>query len=352
MNILLLGGTGAIGKDVATALDNGQNEVYVTSRSTHADVGQVHYLQGNARDLDFLKQALKTAQWDTVVDFMVYHSQDDFTRHMNLMLENTHQYVFLSSCRVFAASNAPITENSPRHLEANNDDEFLNSYEYAVAKAKQEDALRKSKYGNWTIIRPYITFNDNRLQLGVMEKENWLYRALHGRTIVFSDDIASKLTTLTSGHDVSACIAKVIGQPSSLGKTYNVTAPEQHTWSEILNIYLETLEKHLGKQPKVMMTKEYKSFYGMPFQVKYDRLYDRTFDNSKISQATKGFVFSDVRASLTECLERFMYHPRFLQIDWAEQAYLDKLTKERASLKEIPGWRSKLVYIHLRYFSK
>ena len=41
-------------------------------------------------------------------------------------------------------------------------------------------------------------------QLGVLEKELWLYRALNGRTIVFSKDIAEKSTTLTYGYDVAS----------------------------------------------------------------------------------------------------------------------------------------------------
>ena len=53
-----------------------------------------------------------------------------------------------------------------------------------LTKALQENLLRASGYKNWTIVRPYITFSDIRLQLGVYEKEQWLYRALQGRAIV------------------------------------------------------------------------------------------------------------------------------------------------------------------------
>ena len=53
----------------------------------------------------------------------------------------------------------------------------------------EENLLFNSEKNNFTIIRPTITYNTQRLQLGVLEKENWLYRALHGRAIVFSDDV-------------------------------------------------------------------------------------------------------------------------------------------------------------------
>ena len=60
--------------------------------------------------------------------------------------------------------------------EVSEDSNFVNHYpyEYAIAKAKMENLLKKPSKKNWTIIRPYITFNDNRLQLGTLEKEMWL----------------------------------------------------------------------------------------------------------------------------------------------------------------------------------
>ena len=41
----------------------------------------------------------------------------------------------------------------------------------ALQKAREENLLLKSDSRNWTIIRPYITYYDERLQLGVFEKK-------------------------------------------------------------------------------------------------------------------------------------------------------------------------------------
>lgn len=54
---------------------------------------------------------------------------------------------------------------------------ILSIDEYAITKAHQENLLINSKNKNWTIIRPYITYSEQRLQLGTFEKEDWLYRA-------------------------------------------------------------------------------------------------------------------------------------------------------------------------------
>lgn len=54
-----------------------------------------------------------------------------------------------------------------------------------MAKARQEDILYQSGFSNYTIVRPSVTYNTYRLQLGALEKENWLYRALKVDVLFF-----------------------------------------------------------------------------------------------------------------------------------------------------------------------
>lgn len=172
-----------------------EDEIYVTSRKQMTSRDNLHYIQGNAKDPDFFVSLLNR-KYDVIIDFMVYGT-DELERRLPELLSHTDQYCFFSSSRVYAESRQPITEESPRLLDVCTDQEYLHTDEYALAKAREEDLLRKSKEKNWTIIRPYITYNDYRLQLGVYEKENWLYRALQGRTIVLPKDIADRKTSLT-----------------------------------------------------------------------------------------------------------------------------------------------------------
>lgn len=171
------------------------------------------------------------------------YSTAQFSKRYEAILSSTDQYIFLSSARVYAQSDKPLTEGSPRLLDVCHDADYLITDEYALAKARQEDLLRNSGKNNWTIIRPYITYSEYRLQLSCLEKESWLYRALHGRTIVISNDLLSRKTTFTYGEDVASGIVSVIGNCESLGKSYHITNNEAHTWEEILSIYLTAIEK-------------------------------------------------------------------------------------------------------------
>lgn len=349
MKVLVLGGTGAIGVHLVQMLSNNGIETFVTSRKRQSSEGRIHYLQGNANEIEFLKTVLQE-KWDAIVDFMVY-STSDFKERVNILLYATSQYVFLSSSRVYADSDQPITETSPRLLDISKDKEFLSTDEYSLTKARQEDILKSSGKNNWTIIRPYITYSEYRFQLGVLEKEEWLYRALHGRTIVFSKDINSKITTLTYGLDVSKGIMALISNNKTLGETFHITNGYSNNWEEILDIYLEVLKKHLGYKPKVLLLDlgKFLEYKPAKYQILYDRLFNRQFDNSKIVQYINKDSFIKPEIGLENCLEEFLINPLFNNIDWKIEALRDRQIGEKTLLREIQGLKQKIKYIVYRY---
>ena len=325
------------------------DQVSVTTRAHREPTVNIKYIQGNAQDDSFLDRLL-SRKWDAIVDFMVY-STSVFQQRVSKLLSATDQYLFLSSARVYADPGAKIREDSPRLLDSTDDEVFLATDEYSLAKARQEDILRQSGSTSWTIIRPYITYSEQRLQLGVLEKEGWLYRALKGRTIVFSEDIANKLTTLTYGLDVADAIAALIGQPHSFGEAYHITQRNAASWHDILEIYLRVLEQKIGKRPKIILLglNDFSRCKRAEYQIKYDRLFDREFDSTKIAELVDLDAFRPLEQGLTGCLEAFLKDPQFLTIDWRSEGIKDRYSGEVASLLEIPGWKQKVKYIIYRF---
>lgn len=352
VKVLLLGGTGAMGSHLTNLLSDKGDRVVVTSRNYNTSKGLVEYRQGNAKNIDFLREVLEE-QWDAIVDFMVY-SEEEFRERVDLLLNSTSQYVFLSSARVYNESKETITEESARLLDNSLDKEFLSTNEYSLYKARQENILCSSHKKNWTIIRPYITYSEKRLQLGTLEKENWLYRALKRKTIVFSKDINNHFTTLTYGLDVATGIASLINNPNSFGEAYHITSQYACKWSDILNIYLEVLETQLGYRPKVIYQDlpDFLTWNPGKYQIIYDRLFDRKFDNTKVSSYIDTKEFTHFKTGLTNCLTEFLENPEFLNVDWRSEAIKDRYTKERTPLKEISGLKQKTKYIIFRYLLK
>lgn len=353
MKVLLLGGTGAIGGNLVKILQEHKIAAVITSRKNRRSHDSIKYVKGDAHDYSFVKQ-LCSEKWDAVVDFMSYKTEE-FEKRVDLLLSCTAQYIYISSARVYADDEHPIKETSPRLLDVIKDEKYLLTDEYALTKARQENVLKNhSISNNYTIVRPYITYSTNRLQLGVLEKEEWLYRALCGHTIVFTEAIAAKITTMTDGYDVAEGIYNLIGNRDALGETFHITSEQLRTWSDILNIYSSTFKEITGKEFKVKMV-SVQDFVkcrlkGLEYQVIYDRLYNRDFDVAKGTKLVGSINFKSPEQGLRKCLMNFLKGSReFISIDFVHEAKKDKLTGECFPLSSIPGYNNKLKYIINRF---
>lgn len=307
-NVLILGGTGAMGVHLLEELaESDAWDVWVTSRSKKEDHKNIKFLEGNARDDEFRKAILSDRHYDVIVDFMNY-GYDEFKTCHSELLKATDHYVFLSSSRVYARSETAITEDSPRLLDVTDDEEFLSTQRYALRKARQEDMLFDSGSMNFTIVRPYITYSNRRLQLGIYEKEQWLYRILNNKPLVIREEILNSRTTLTYGKDVSREIYNIMNH-APLGEAVHIMSEETMTWKEILNMYVRIIKEEIGLDPQIFTAKsmeEAELLFEGGYNTKYDRLWDRFFDNAKAEKEFGHIEYLDMRTGLERCLKEFL----------------------------------------------
>ena len=349
MKVLLLGGTGAMGRYLVEILLSLGFEVFITSRKKHYNERNLTYFQGDAHDALFLDLVISSNSYDVIVDFMVY-TTEEFRQKCRLLLEHCNQYIFLSSSRVYSGVTTKIRESTPRILDTCQNEKYLMTDEYALSKAREEDILRTSNFLNWTIVRPYITYGTERLQLGILEKDYWIYQALKNRTIVFSKDIAEKITTLTFGYDVARGIASLMGKKDTYGETFHITSLESYKWSEIFDLYLRILEEELGHKIKYKIVEKSPNlkYKRDKWQVIYDRLYDRQFDANKISNYIDVQSFMPTLKGLEMCLRDFLGNPTWGNLDWREFAKNDRISGEWTPLSEFSTWKIKIRYILAR----
>lgn len=353
MKVLVLGGTGAMGGYLVDFLaENSDNQVVVTSRSSHVSQrANVQYIQGNARENAFVENLLQD-KYDVVVDFMNYNIDDFASRYVRL-LSSTNQYIWFSSSRVYAYSSEPLSENSPRLLEVTSDHVFLSTNRYALRKARQEEMLRCSGFHNYTIIRPYVTYSDDRLQLGIYEKEQWLYRLLQGRSLVVNKNILDKKTTLTFGKDVSYAISKLVGKESALGKTIQIATSETMKWREIIKLYINIIKEETSLSPRIMLCGsmlKVDELYEGGYNTIYDREWDRSFNSALVNQLIEQDIqYTNIKEGLTQCLQAFLKSKRpFRAIDWDFEAYQDLLSGEYTPKNEFPNEEAYLLYSSIR----
>lgn len=325
---ILLGGTGAIGEYLAPELVRLGFAVDVTSRSASTsgvqDMG-IRYIKGDALNVEFLKETLSGKAYDVIIDFMVY-ATSDFKARYRFFLENSQQYIYISSYRVF--SDAPlISESTPRLLDVSSDSQFLKTNDYALEKARQEDILRKSRLKNWTIVRPSITYSKQRFQFGVLEADTVVWRALHDKPVILPREMLSVCTTMTWAGDVAKMIGGLTLNKSALGDDFNVVTAEHHTWERVSQIY----QQAIAMRPHLVSLDEYIHALGggyIEYQVKYDRMYTRILDNSKVLTATglRQADFMSLELGLTRELRRFVEDPVFTNFDEGRQERIDALT--------------------------
>lgn len=345
-NILLLGGTGAIGASLVNVLNKkADTHVFVTSRYYHENYDNVFFLYGNARDAQWLQKVLRSRRWDAIVDFMFYETKE-FESRITDLLGSTNQYIFLSSSRVYAdCADSPIREDTPRLLDVSNDKEFLQLEVYALDKARQENLLINTKKNNWTIIRPYLTFGGDRLQLGVMETAGWLVPALNGRPIVFSRDMAECYTTMTSGFAVAKGIASLLMRHEAMGEVFNIVSSKSYLWEEILHWYMDAYKEVKGVLPEVFMINNWDLHLGGDdYQLKYDRLFNRSFDNRKICEFVSAETFDTVKDDLCNCAKAFIksYVPDVSDLDPKKEFHRGVLTGKFLPIKHVKGSREKI----------
>ena len=338
MRVLLLGGTGTIGEPLTRLLSNEGNEVWVTSRKEHSNYDNIHYIIADAMEDSELDRIIGiVGRPDCIVDFMNY-STIAFEKRYQMLLKATKKYVFVSSCRVFSPSSKPIDESGDRLLDSTIDKGLLNSKEYSIEKARQEDCLYSSGCYNYAIVRPYITYSTQRLQLGGLEKEDWLYRAINGKKIVIPQSVMNCYTSLTYANDVATKLVSIIHSDEEKS-VYNIVSPAVIKWKDVLEIYDDVLRTHVQNyQGFIMADKGFERLMriqGKLYQHMYDRNCNRIF-KSKEDKINPRFEFTSAKEGLTECLVKIINDSESIRAgDICYQAWADKISGERKMPKGI-----------------
>lgn len=289
-SVLVIGATGAMGRHLVPELVKlGYTVTGVSLDEQKNPIPGVTYHVGDCFDKEFLSSILKE-RFDGIVNFMYFGSQHPWEEYMDLFLQNTDHYIFLSSCRVYADEEIPVKETSPRLWDVSTDKALLESTDYCIMKAKCEDMLWNSSYNNFTIVRPATTFSEMRYQLVTLEAKNTVGRAAKGKKVVVPIQAFDKPATLCWGGDVAKMIARLMFKPDTVREAYNVCSSESHTWGEIAEYY----KKLCGLETVWVDKEDYlkiKSKDGIidnatRWQLEYARLFHRVTDNSKMLAAT------------------------------------------------------------------
>ena len=244
---------------------------------------------------DYVSEELLSAlfakkHYDGIVNFIHYKDAQDYKKIYPLLIENTDHLIFLSSYRVYADEQHPITESAPRLFDVIKDEDFLANENYAVPKSKCENYLRSERAGEpWTIVRPVISFSERRLDMLMYSQHLVLRAAKEGRELLLPSLVRDYKAGLDWAGNSGKLIANLLFKPHTYGETYTVYSGHGLTWGEVADIYHEITgvnfrwcseEEYLASEKNRLNTKM------LMWQWKHDRRYNRDIDCSKILKAT------------------------------------------------------------------
>lgn len=289
--VLLIAGGGTLGTYTAKELLALGNKVDVICREDKVSDNKNLMFYKAEITPEYLGEFLKDKTYDGMVNFLHYYTPGDYADTHKLLIKKTNHLIFLSSYRVYADMQHPITESAPKLLDVSTDEKFLATEKYALSKAKLEKYLYDECAGqNWTIVRPVISSSKYRFDLVTYYGQDLLNKINSGETIPLPIDAKNLTAGLDWAGNSGKLIANLLFKEETFGEAYTVSSAQNLTWGEVAELYTEimgakfswvTLEEYLKATNNF-------NYYALI----YDRLFDRTIDNSKILAAT-GLDYGD-----------------------------------------------------------
>lgn len=284
--VLLIGGGGTLGTHVSTELLRlGCTVDVICLEDKVSENDRLSFYKGHVTR-EMLSNMFEKKHYEAIVNFIDYPNVEEYKQIHSFLSAHTDQLVFLSSYRVYADLEHPVTENAPLLLDVIEDKDFLENEKYAVSKARCERYIKESGTDNWTIVRPVISFSHIRFDLIMHCWHKIIDDTKAGKTIL----LPSESRNLTAGLDWSGnsgkAIAHLLFKKDALKEIFTISSAQNLTWGEVAEIYTELLGaefRWVDTDTYIQLDPDAKHDL---WRLYYDRLYDRNIDNSKLLRVT------------------------------------------------------------------
>ena len=304
---LLIGGGGTLGRYTAKELLKfGYCVDIICLEDNNSSDERITYYKGCA-DKEYLEKFLCGKHYDGIVNFIHYFDTQTYEPVHILLTSKTNHLIFLSSYRVYADLQIPVTETAPQLYDIVTDKKFLETEDYAVPKSKNELFIKnESGTRNWTIVRPVISFSDRRLDIVTVSGRLVLELTKACKEILLPKEAKNLTAGLDWAGNSGKLIANLLLKEKAFGEAFTISSAQNLTWGEVADIYTELSGAKFNWVDTERYIEEYPWLKDNPWILKYDRLFDRKIDNSKILKVTelKKEDFTSIRDGIKYELEK------------------------------------------------
>ena len=284
LRVLFIGGTGIISSACAARALSEGHDVHLMNRgtsSTRPVPAGAHVLRADVRDLESVREALRGAEFDVVVNFVAF-TPDQVQQDVDLFTGRTSQYVFISSASAYQTppSHVPVIESTPLRNPF---------WEYSRQKIASEDVLvqaYRERGFPMTIVRPSHTYDRTMVPFD----GGWTVvdRMRRGLEVVVPGD-GTSLWTITHARDFAAGFVGLLGKVATLGEAFHLTSDEALTWNQIY----EEMARAAGVLPRLVHVTSDAIAAGDPdlgAAMLGDKSHSMLFDNSKVRSVVPDYV--------------------------------------------------------------
>ena len=284
LRVLFLGGAGMIGSAAAAAVIGEGHELTVITRGEPRRPlpESARHVRGDIYDAAALTAVVTGSDYDVVVNWVGY-DPDQIAWHPRLLTGRIGQYVFISTCSVFArpVPTLPVTESSPRRQPV---------FRYARDKIACENLLEESYRAlglPLTIVRPFHTYDQTVVPL----LAGWtaIERMRAGQPMIVHGD-GTSLWTLMHSNDFARALVPLLGNSHAIGESVNVTSGDILTWDQI---HL-TLAAAAGVRAPVLVHRASETIARVwpawGDVLEYDFRHSMLFDGAKLQSLVPGFA--------------------------------------------------------------
>lgn len=314
--LLMLGGTGFIGRYFVEQLNSKEFDVTLYNRGTKNLFPDLKKITGDREKDDYAELAKQ--DWDCVIDFSSYYP-DSLERLLKKI--RTKRYIYISTISVYDSQDKAITEESKLFgcTAEQRTDATPNSY--GNRKAECERVLLNTGLDS-IIFRPCIVYGpyDHTERLYY-----WLYRIKTQPEILIPAEHQT-LLNMTYVKDFCGVIREAIDIKKHLG-IYNVVTHEANSFKQKLEVIAECM----GTKPNFkeisaqQMEKEnLQPWADIPVYIPYDRI----ISNEKLLKDFS-YQLTPFKVSVRETIEHYE------KLGWKEGSYGLKLGKEKELLLQI-----------------
>jgi len=236
--VLLVGGSGFLGRHAARAFAAAGHAVTVLSRGVRPSVPGTETLSADRASSSALAAALAGRAFELTVDFTVFDAPD-VERVLDVPRFEPGRYVMISTGQVYLITVGTRTpyregdESAPRMPEPPAGTFEHASWRYGVLKARAEEALAArvaaGRLQGLALRCPILQGEGD----GTLRLWGWIERLLDGAPVPLPDGGGQVLRHLWAGDLAGACV-KLLEGPWPARPAYNLAPPDSMTLRQLL----------------------------------------------------------------------------------------------------------------------